>query len=85
MPLIRPPVVKREFHSICLFSLFLGVIKECLSFCKGDVPTCDSQAILNYQPCTQHMSTIMQCQKEGLDMKPRYDPYWSSVCDWEGK
>ncbi|KAK5975476.1 DB module [Trichostrongylus colubriformis] len=62
-----------------------GVVKECLSFCKGDVPTCDSQAILDYQPCTQHMQAIMQCQKEGLGAKPRYDPDWSSVCEWEGK
>lgn len=61
-----------------------GVINECLSFCKGDVPTCDTQAIINYQPCTQHMSAIMQCQKEGLGVKPRYDPDWSSSCEWEG-
>ncbi|XGW09779.1 hypothetical protein V3C99_011779 [Haemonchus contortus] len=62
-----------------------GVIQECLSFCKGDVPTCDTQAIFDYQPCTQHMKAIMQCQKEGLSAKPRYDPDWSSACEWEGK
>ncbi|RCN32404.1 DB module [Ancylostoma caninum] len=62
-----------------------GVTSECLSFCKGDVPTCDTQSILNYQPCTQHMAAIVQCQKEGLGPKPKYDPNWSSVCEWEGK
>ncbi|KAE9418360.1 hypothetical protein Angca_001977, partial [Angiostrongylus cantonensis] len=60
-----------------------GVPSDCLSFCKGDVPTCDTQSIFNYQACTQHMTTIMQCQKEGLEAKPRYNPDWSSVCDWE--
>ncbi|CAJ0606015.1 unnamed protein product [Cylicocyclus nassatus] len=62
-----------------------GVINECLSFCKGDVPTCDSQSIMNYQPCTQHMNSIIQCQKDGLTPTPRYNPNWSSVCDWEGR
>ncbi|KAK6021806.1 hypothetical protein OSTOST_12514 [Ostertagia ostertagi] len=32
-----------------------------------------------------HMQAIMQCQKEGLGAKPRYDPDWSSTCEWEGK
>ncbi|VDL78366.1 unnamed protein product [Nippostrongylus brasiliensis] len=56
-----------------------GVVPECLSFCKGDVPTCDTQSILNYQ------HAIVQCQKAGLEARPRYDPDWSSVCEWEGK
>ncbi|KJH50556.1 DB module [Dictyocaulus viviparus] len=62
-----------------------GVSNECLPFCKGDVPTCDTESILNYQTCTKHMKTILQCQQEGLEAEPKYNPEWSSVCDWEGK
>uniref|UniRef100_A0A183C8Q2 DB domain-containing protein n=1 Tax=Globodera pallida TaxID=36090 RepID=A0A183C8Q2_GLOPA len=55
-----------------------GVEDECLSFCKGDVPTCDMQSIFSYQK-------ILECQMENLDNKPRFDPEWRPECDWERK
>ncbi|CAI4232944.1 unnamed protein product [Auanema sp. JU1783] len=61
-----------------------GIPFECRSFCKGDVPTCDMQSIFNYEPCIQYMGSIMQCQKEGLGPQSKYDPDWSSSCEWEG-
>uniref|UniRef100_A0A1I7WZI1 DB domain-containing protein n=1 Tax=Heterorhabditis bacteriophora TaxID=37862 RepID=A0A1I7WZI1_HETBA len=62
-----------------------GVPPECRSFCKGDVPTCDMQSILSYQSCLQYMDSIIKCQRLGLSAKSRYDPEWSSECEWEGK
>ena len=60
-----------------------GVTPECLSFCKGDVPTCDLHSILSYQPCLQQMGSILQCQAEGLNAEPRFNPQWHASCDWE--
>uniref|UniRef100_A0A8R1YL40 Domain of unknown function DB domain-containing protein n=1 Tax=Pristionchus pacificus TaxID=54126 RepID=A0A8R1YL40_PRIPA len=62
-----------------------GVPPECQSFCQGKVPTCDMQSIFQYQGCLTHMRAIMSCQKESLGSKPRYDPDWTSSCEWEGK
>ncbi|GMS84832.1 hypothetical protein PENTCL1PPCAC_7007, partial [Pristionchus entomophagus] len=62
-----------------------GVPPECQSFCQGRVPTCDMQSIFLYQGCLSHMVAIMGCQKESLGAKPRYDPDWTSSCEWEGK
>uniref|UniRef100_A0A0M3IM37 DB domain-containing protein n=1 Tax=Ascaris lumbricoides TaxID=6252 RepID=A0A0M3IM37_ASCLU len=39
-----------------------GVASDCLSFCKGDVPTCDLQSIFSYQPCLKDIKAIIQCQ-----------------------
>ncbi|VDN52727.1 unnamed protein product [Dracunculus medinensis] len=61
-----------------------GVHKDCLSFCKGDVPTCDLQSILSYQPCLKDIENIIKCQMENLSAKPRYDPDWSARCEWDG-
>uniref|UniRef100_A0A915CYV8 Domain of unknown function DB domain-containing protein n=1 Tax=Ditylenchus dipsaci TaxID=166011 RepID=A0A915CYV8_9BILA len=60
-----------------------GVSGECLSFCKGDVPTCDLQSIFSYQPCLMNMASIIACQTEHLHATPRYDPDWQAPCDWE--
>uniref|UniRef100_A0A183UK13 DB domain-containing protein n=1 Tax=Toxocara canis TaxID=6265 RepID=A0A183UK13_TOXCA len=38
-----------------------GVASDCLSFCKGDVPTCDIQSIFSYQPCLKDIKAIIQC------------------------
>ncbi|GMT15791.1 hypothetical protein PFISCL1PPCAC_7088, partial [Pristionchus fissidentatus] len=68
-----------------VFFLKSCVPPECQSFCKGSVPTCDMQSIFQYQGCLTHMKAIMGCQKESLGQKPRYDPDWTSSCEWEGK
>ncbi|KAE9548754.1 hypothetical protein FO519_008027 [Halicephalobus sp. NKZ332] len=60
-----------------------GVPNECLSFCKGDVPTCDLQDIFNYKPCLKNMQHIVECQKNSLSPKPSFDPDWEATCDWE--
>uniref|UniRef100_A0AC34EZ62 Uncharacterized protein n=1 Tax=Panagrolaimus sp. ES5 TaxID=591445 RepID=A0AC34EZ62_9BILA len=60
-----------------------GVPKECLSFCKGDVPTCDLQSIFSYKPCLKHMETIVSCHKEQLAAKPQFDVNWEAPCEWE--
>ncbi|CAD5216383.1 unnamed protein product [Bursaphelenchus xylophilus] len=60
-----------------------GVSDECLSFCKGDVPTCDLQSIFSYQPCLKNMKSIVQCQVENLAATPRFDPDWQAPCEWE--
>ncbi|KAI1706574.1 DB module domain-containing protein [Ditylenchus destructor] len=60
-----------------------GVSTECLSFCKGDVPTCDLQSIFSYQPCLMKMGSIIQCHLENLHSTPRFDPEWQAPCDWE--
>lgn len=60
-----------------------GVLNECLSFCKGDVPTCDLQSIFSYQPCLMQLDLIQQCQTENLQKTPHFDPEWHARCDWE--
>ncbi|KAL3103361.1 hypothetical protein niasHS_002547 [Heterodera schachtii] len=62
-----------------------GVEDKCLSFCKGDVPTCDVQSIFSYQPCLMNLKKILECQMENLDGKPKFDPQWRPNCDWERK
>lgn len=62
-----------------------GVLAECLSFCKGDVPTCDLQSIFSYQNCLMQLDSIMKCQAEGLQPHPRFDPNWKASCDWDGE
>uniref|UniRef100_A0A914X3S1 Domain of unknown function DB domain-containing protein n=1 Tax=Plectus sambesii TaxID=2011161 RepID=A0A914X3S1_9BILA len=62
-----------------------GVPNECLSFCKGDVPTCDLQSIFSYQPCLENLDAITKCQRESLKREPKWDPKWSARCDWDGK
>ncbi|VDK19153.1 unnamed protein product [Anisakis simplex] len=61
-----------------------GVSADCLSFCKGDVPTCDLQSIFSYQPCLNDIQTIIQCHVDNLSAIPRYDPEWSARCEWDG-
>ncbi|CAD5212133.1 unnamed protein product [Bursaphelenchus okinawaensis] len=60
-----------------------GVAEECMSFCKGDVPTCDLQSIFSYQPCLKSMKAITQCQVENLSAEARFDPDWQAPCEWE--
>ncbi|KAI6212816.1 DB domain-containing protein [Aphelenchoides besseyi] len=60
-----------------------GITDECLSFCGGQVPTCDLQRILSYQPCLKSLKTIMQCHVENLTPTPRFDPDWQTQCEWE--
>uniref|UniRef100_A0AC34PVZ5 Uncharacterized protein n=1 Tax=Panagrolaimus sp. JU765 TaxID=591449 RepID=A0AC34PVZ5_9BILA len=60
-----------------------GVPNECLSFCKGDVPTCDLQSIFNYKPCLKNMGHITECHKQMLGIKPNFDPEWEAPCEWE--
>ncbi|VDN02546.1 unnamed protein product [Thelazia callipaeda] len=60
-----------------------GVAMECLSFCKGDVPTCDLQNIFSYQPCLRHIETITYCHKESLVPEPRWNPEWTARCEWD--
>uniref|UniRef100_A0A1I8EFH4 DB domain-containing protein n=1 Tax=Wuchereria bancrofti TaxID=6293 RepID=A0A1I8EFH4_WUCBA len=38
-----------------------GIAPDCLSFCKGDVPTCDLQSLFTYQPCLRYIETITHC------------------------
>lgn len=61
-----------------------GVPPECLSFCKGDVPTCDLQSIFYYQSCLRHIQTITQCHVENLASEPRWNSDWTARCDWDG-
>lgn len=59
----------RTNYHLHILTNFLGVHKDCLSFCKGDVPTCDLQSILSYQPCLKDIENIIKCQvsdKENL-------------------
>uniref|UniRef100_A0A914CIS2 Domain of unknown function DB domain-containing protein n=1 Tax=Acrobeloides nanus TaxID=290746 RepID=A0A914CIS2_9BILA len=60
-----------------------GVNPECLSFCKGDVPTCDLKSIFAYQPCLKQMKAIVECHVENLSAEARFDPAWEAPCDWE--
>ncbi|KHN84538.1 hypothetical protein Tcan_08963 [Toxocara canis] len=60
-----------------------GVASDCLSFCKGDVPTCDIQSIFSYQPCLKDIKAIIQCHVENLGAHPRFDPKWTARCDWD--
>lgn len=70
-------------NSFFTFINFLGVPEECLSFCKGNVPTCDLQSIFSYQPCLNKLDSIISCQVENLHATPQFDPDWQAPCDWE--
>uniref|UniRef100_A0A7E5A253 DB domain-containing protein n=1 Tax=Panagrellus redivivus TaxID=6233 RepID=A0A7E5A253_PANRE len=60
-----------------------GVPEQCLSFCKGEAPTCDVQSIFSYKPCLKEMDKITTCQKENLAQQPQFDATWEAPCDWE--
>lgn len=82
--MITKSVVKRKVIFIKkIFLKIVGVRNECLSFCKGDVPTCDLQSIFSYQPCLKQLDLIQQCQIENLHTTPKFDPEWHARCDWE--
>ncbi|KAL3994687.1 DB module family protein [Acanthocheilonema viteae] len=60
-----------------------GIATECLSFCKGDVPTCDLQSLFTYQPCLRYIETITHCHMKNLLSVPRWNPNWAARCDWD--
>ncbi|MCP9261809.1 DB module [Dirofilaria immitis] len=72
------------FVTICFMSPQMqGIAPECLSFCKGDVPTCDLQSLFTYQPCLRYIETITHCHMKNLSSVPRWNPEWAARCDWD--
>ncbi|PAV76946.1 hypothetical protein WR25_18749 [Diploscapter pachys] len=61
-----------------------GIPNECLSFCQGNVPACDTKTLFGYETCLKHIGSILQCQQEGLSMMPKFDPDYTADCEWDG-